>query len=45
MDDGRSLCQTTDASGQVVTRATALAPIFAGASPIENPRWEIQALL
>ena len=25
--------------------AAALAPIFAGASPIENPRWEIQALL
>ena len=25
--------------------ATALEPIFAGASPIENPRWEIQALL
>ena len=25
--------------------AAALAPIFAGASPVENPRWEIQALL
>ena len=25
--------------------ATALEPIFAGASPIEDPRWEIQALL
>jgi LuxR family transcriptional regulator, maltose regulon positive regulatory protein len=25
--------------------AAALAPIFAGASPNENPRWEIQALL
>jgi len=25
--------------------AAALAPIFAGASPIDNPRWEIQALL
>jgi LuxR family maltose regulon positive regulatory protein len=25
--------------------SAALAPIFAGASPIENPRWEIQALL
>ena len=25
--------------------ATVLAPIFAGASPVENPRWEIQALL
>jgi len=25
--------------------AAALAPIFTGASPVENPRWEIQALL
>jgi LuxR family transcriptional regulator, maltose regulon positive regulatory protein len=25
--------------------AAALAPIFAGASPIDNPRWEIQALV
>jgi LuxR family maltose regulon positive regulatory protein len=25
--------------------AAALSPIFAGASPIDNPRWEIQALL
>jgi LuxR family maltose regulon positive regulatory protein len=25
--------------------AAALAPIFAGASPVENPRWEMQALL
>jgi len=25
--------------------AAALAPIFAGAAPIDNPRWEIQALL
>jgi LuxR family maltose regulon positive regulatory protein len=25
--------------------AAALGPIFAGASPIDNPRWEIQALL
>src|SRR5262249_35424594 len=25
--------------------ATALAPIFTGASPIDNPQWEIQALL
>jgi LuxR family maltose regulon positive regulatory protein len=25
--------------------ATALAPIFAGASPIDHPRWEIQALV
>ena len=27
------------------SNARELAPIFAGASPIDNPRWEIQALL